>query len=153
MSDDVTRSPYVPSLEQILTVQAELARLPQTELSTEHLFAEGLYVRICHIPAGVMYTGKIQAKEHIFAILKGATHVWTDEGMRTLSAGEVIVGQPGAKRIGIALSDCTAMTVHHTHLSDLDEIERELIVPEDLKLFDARNRLISLPSPDEEKLS
>jgi hypothetical protein len=137
-------NPHVPDLAQIMTVQSELAKLPQVELETEHLFAEGLYTRICRIPAGVVYTGKIQAKSHIFAVLAGSTYLWTDTGMRTLNAGDVIVGQSGAKRIGVALTDCVAMTCHHTNKTDLDEIERDLIVAEDLRLFDARNKLVAL---------
>ena len=66
--------------------------------------------------------------------------------MRTLSAGDVLESQPGTKRVTLAVTDAIGMTVHHTGLTDLDEIEAELIEPDETALFDASNRVKALLS-------
>ena len=61
--------------------------------------------------------------------------------MRRLQAGDVIESKPGTKRVTMAVVDSIGMTVHKTDKTDLDEIEAELIEPDETALFDARNQL------------
>jgi len=127
-----------------MVVQAELAKLPQVEIETNHYFAGGVYCRTTHIPKGMMFTGKIQRRDHIFCVLKGSVYIWTDNGMVTLNAGDVIVAKAGAKRIGYVLEDLICMACYQTDSTDIDEIEREVTVPETLRLFDSSNKLIQI---------
>ena len=41
----------------------------------------------------------------------------------------------------MALTDAIGITIHKTDKTDLDEIEAELIEPEEMALFDAKNEL------------
>jgi hypothetical protein len=43
--------------------------------------------------------------------------------------------------VTFALSDAIGITVHKTDKTDLDEIETELIEPDELALFDSSNKL------------
>ena len=131
----------VPSREAILRLQAEVARLPQVELPTLHFFADGMYCRFLPRPAGMIIVGKVHLKEHFYVVCCGTVRVTTDSGVREVTGPEVIVSSPGTKRAVYAVTDATCMTVHRTDLTDLDDIEREIIEPDETSLFDARNKL------------
>ena len=61
--------------------------------------------------------------------------------MRTLNAGDVVESQPGTKRVTYAVEDSIGVTFHVTDKTDLDDIESELVEPDELSLFDATNKL------------
>lgn len=131
----------VPSREQIDRLQAEMAKLPQAELETEHFFSPGMYLRRVYRPAGTLIVGKVHKKPHFFLCAKGEIIAWTETGMRKLQAGDVVESQPGTKRVTLAVIDSIGVTVHLTDKTDLDEIEQELVEPDDLALFDSSNKL------------
>ena len=132
----------IPSKEQIDKLQAEMVKMPQAELQTEHYFSEGMYCRKLTRPAGTLIVGKIHKKSHFFLCAKGEIIAWTESGMRTLKAGDIIESQPGTKRVTYAISDAIGITVHKTDKTNLDEIEAELIEPDITALFDSSNKLI-----------
>ena len=131
----------IPSKEQIEKLQAEMVKMPQAELQTEHYFSEGMYCRKLTRPAGTLIVGKIHKKSHFFLCAKGEIIAWTESGMRTLQPGDIIESKPGTKRVTYAISDAIGITVHKTDKTDLDEIEAELIEPDDTALFDSSNKL------------
>jgi len=130
-----------PSLEQINRLQAEMVKMPQIELPTEHYFAGGMYCRKVFRPAGTTIVGKVHKKAHLFLCAKGQILAWSETGMRTLNAGDVIESQPGTKRVTYAVEDSIGITFHVTDKTDLDDIESELVEPDELALFDATNKL------------
>jgi len=132
----------IPSKEQIEKLQAEMVKMPQAELQTEHYFSEGMYCRKLTRPAGTLIVGKVHKKSHFFLCAKGEIIAWTESGMRTLKAGDIIESQPGTKRVTYAISDAIGITVHKTDKTNLDEIEAELIEPDITALFDSSNKLI-----------
>lgn len=138
---DLVQAPRAVAREQIVRLQAEMAKLPQAELATEHYFADGMYCRSLFRPAGCLIVGKVHRKEHLYVICAGTVQVTTDEGVREITGPKVIVSSPGTKRAVLALTDATCITVHRTDSTNLDEIEDELIEPEVGALFDANNRL------------
>ena len=131
----------VPSREQIDRLQTEMIKLPQAELVTEHFFSPGMYCRKVTRPAGTLIVGKVHKEPHFFMCTKGEILAWSETGMRRLQAGDVIESKPGTKRVTMAVVDSIGMTVHKTDKTDLDEIEAELIEPDETALFDARNQL------------
>ena len=130
-----------PSLEQINRLQAEMVKMPQIELPTEHYFAGGMYCRKVFRPAGTTIVGKVHKKAHLFLCAKGQILAWSETGMRTLNAGDVVESQPGTKRVTYAVEDSIGVTFHVTDKIDLDDIESELVEPDELALFDATNKL------------
>ena len=130
------------SPELVDAFRKELAKLPQMELVTQHHFADGMYARVCHLPAGTLFVGKVQKKEHFFMITKGFLDVWHEGGIVTMIEGAIVTASPGSRRVGICWEDTIAVTIHRTDKTDLDEIEAETIVPDDeLCFYDARNKL------------
>ncbi|MHB1956630.1 MAG: hypothetical protein ACYCOU_23105 [Sulfobacillus sp.] len=136
MSDLVT----FPSREQIDLLQREMSKLPQITPVTEHYFSEaGMYCRKLSRESGTVIVGKAHKQPHLFICAAGEIRVWSEHGVRTLKAGDVIESQAGTKRVTLALTDAIGITVHKTDKTDLDEIEAELIEPDEAALFDARN--------------
>jgi len=129
------------SRDQIDRLQSEMAVMPQAELVTEHQFSPGIYMRKLFRPAGTLIVGKVHKKPHFFLCAKGEIIAWTEDGMKRLQAGDSIESQPGTKRVTLAVTDAIGITIHRTDLTDLDEIEAELIEPDMTALFDSANKL------------
>ena len=116
-----------PTREQIDALQAELAKLPQATLSLHHYFAQGLYARELQIPAGCALTGMVHKTEHLNILSLGTITVWTEDGMKTVSAPFTMVSRPGTKRVGFAHTDVVWTTIHATEERDIDKLEQELV--------------------------
>ena len=140
LPNDIVQN-FKPNKAQIDRLQAEMVKMPQAELQTEHYFSEGMYCRKVIRPAGTVIVGKIHKKPHFFLCAKGEIIAWTESGMRTLRAGDIVESKPGTKRVTYATEDSIGITFHKTDNTDLDEIEAELIEPDDTALFDSSNNL------------
>lgn len=138
---DVMEIPNVPTKEQIERLQREMVAMPQVELQTEHYFSGGMYCRKLTRPAGTLIVGKVHKKDHFFLCAKGEIIAWSEGGMRHMKEGDVIVSKPGTKRVTLAVTDAIGITFHRTNKTNLDKIEKELIEPDELALFDSSNNL------------
>jgi hypothetical protein len=138
---DIIEKMGIPTQEQILRLQAEMSFLPQVELKTDHYFADGMYCRKLTRPAGTLIVGKVHKKDHFFLCAMGEIIAWTENGMKKLFPGDIIESKPGTKRVTFALTDAIGITFHRTDKTDLDEIEDELIEPDETALFDSSNKL------------
>jgi len=131
----------IPTREQIERLQAEMVKLPQDEVITEHYFSEGMYCRKVFRKAGTLIVGKVHKKPHFFLCAKGEIIAWSEKGMRNLKAGDVIESLPGTKRVTLAVEDSIGITFHKTDKTDLNEIEQELVEYDETALFDSDNKL------------
>lgn len=53
----------IPALkDKVLTLQAEVLKLPQIQLETKHYFADGMYAREVFRPAGCVIVGRVHKK-------------------------------------------------------------------------------------------
>lgn len=111
---------------KIYSAEKYLASLPQTEVEPEHVFADGLYSRKILIPAGNWITGKVHKQSDLNIVVYGHMKILTKNGFREAHGGEQFAGSAGIKQMGFAFEDTLWVTVHHTHLTDLDEIDKEL---------------------------
>jgi quercetin dioxygenase-like cupin family protein len=135
----------VPDAEQINRLQEEISKMPQADgMVTDHFFADGMYSRRVFRKAGTLIVGKVHLKDHFFICTKGEIIAWTENGMKKLSAGDIIECKSGTKRVTLATMDSIGTTVHKTDKTDLDEIEVELIKPDETALFDSSNKLKSI---------
>ena len=138
--------PELVNREQIERLQAEMIKYPQAELQTEHFFSPGMYCRRVYRPAGTLIVGKVHKEPHFFLCAKGEIIAWTENGMKKLQAGDVVESKPGTKRVTLATMDSIGITVHKTDKTDLDEIEAELVEPDETSLFDSGNKLKQIVS-------
>jgi quercetin dioxygenase-like cupin family protein len=135
----------VPNKEEIGRLQEEISKMPQADgMITDHFFADGMYSRRVFRKAGTLIVGKVHLKDHFFICTKGEIIAWTENGMKKLSAGDIIECKSGTKRVTLATMDSIGTTVHRTNKTDLDEIEAELIEPDETALFDSSNKLKSI---------
>ena len=141
--NDLELPEYV-SREQVERLQSEMALMPQAELTTEHHFSPGMYMRKVFRSAGTLIVGKVHKEPHFFLCAKGEIIAWTESGMKRLQAGDVVESKPGTKRVTLAVTDAIGITIHRTDKTDLDEIETELIEPDTTALFDANNDIKKL---------
>jgi quercetin dioxygenase-like cupin family protein len=132
---------HVPTREEILRLQDEMAKMPQAELQTEHYFSQGMYCRKVFRKAGTIIVGKVHKKDHFFMCAQGQIIAWSEKGMVTLNAGDVLCSKSGTKRVTMAVTDAIGITVHKTNKTDLDKIEKELIEPDELALYDSSNNI------------
>ena len=138
---DIQLTSETPTLEQINRLQGEMSKLPQQDLPTEHYFSGGMYCKKLWRPAGTLIVGKVHKKDHFFVCAAGEIIAWSEKGMVTLKAGDIIESKAGTKRVTLAVQDSIGVTVHQTDKTDLEEIEAELIEPDNLAFFDAHNKL------------
>jgi hypothetical protein len=134
--------PAVPTREQIEMLQAQLLKLPQVEPKTTHRFADGMYAREVFRTAGTLIVGKVHKKEHFFVVLAGELTLWTEAGMKRVTAPFIWVSQPGTKRVTYAHTDAIALTVHQVSSRDLESIEAELVEHEVASPFGVGNVLL-----------
>ena len=132
---------FVPSREQINALQSEMVNMPQAELKTDHYFSGGMYCRRVFRSAGTLIVGKIHKEDHLFMCASGQIMAWTEQGMKTLNAGDVVESKAGTKRVTLALTDAIGITIHKTDEKDLEIIEKQLIEPDNLALFDFNNEI------------
>lgn len=121
----VTDGAAAPSRAQIDRLEQFMLAMPQLDLPTKHHLAGGLYARELRIPAGSLLTGRVHRMEHINIVSKGRITAWTEDGMRTVSAGEHLVSRPGTKRVGLTHEDTVWTTIHANpnNLTDIAELE------------------------------
>lgn len=121
-----TRSP-AEMRGKILALEAAMLAQPEllVEFPLEHYFAPGIYMRQMTVPKGGTLTGKIHKTEHLCVLAKGEVSVWTEGGMKRLTAPAVVHSLPGIKRAMHAHEDSVWINVHHnpTNEWDLEKIE------------------------------
>lgn len=113
-------------LDAIFAAEKLLLDYPQVTMNAQHYQIDGVYVRSLFIPKDVILTGRIHNKESIAILAQGSMKVCNGIETKTLTAPHIMIDQPGVKRIGYALEDCTFITVHRTDETELSQIENEL---------------------------
>jgi quercetin dioxygenase-like cupin family protein len=113
--------------DKVNAIEALMAQQPQVDLKVGHYFSEGVYARALEIPAGIQLTGKIHKFEQLNILAKGKMKVLVGDFYKEVEAPFIVVSPPGTKRIAIALEDCVWITVHGTHETDLELIEKTFI--------------------------
>lgn len=121
-------SSYLEAVRQVQHEVAENAEL--IDVPVQHHFAPGVYMRQMDAQAGTLVVSKMHRTEHMNILLKGSLTVATENGIELMTAPCVLKSMPGTKRIGYFHEDSSWITVHPTTETDLDEIEKQVIVPD-----------------------
>jgi hypothetical protein len=124
MISELAQAGCMPS---ILALESVMRGMQQVEMPVEHYFIDGVYLRSLKIPAGTLLTGKIHNKENFSILASGTIRITNGTDSKVISAPYVMTDKPGIKRMGYAETDVTFINVIKTDLTDIDEIERELV--------------------------
>jgi len=115
------------NMPQILEIESIMRGMEQIEMPVKHHFINGVYLRELFIPAGTLLTGKIHNKENFSILASGTIRITNGTDSMIISAPHVMSDKPGIKRMGYAETDVVFINVIKTDLTDIDEIERELV--------------------------
>lgn len=115
----------------------QLKELDQIECPVVHRFAPSCYLREITMPKHSIVIGKIHATEHFNIILKGeCTVIYADGSKHHYKAPETFTSLAGVQKVVLMHEETVWQTVHVTDLTDLEEIEKEVIAEsyDDLKI-------------------
>lgn len=124
---DIQNKTYI---DVVCDVQQQVGELPQIELPVFHHFAPHVYMRQMDAPAGSIVVSEMHKTEHFLIFLKGSVSIITENGIEYIQAPRIIRSMPGTKRIGYFHEDTSCMTIHPTDSKDIDEIRKQVIVPD-----------------------
>ncbi len=109
--------------DKIQLLEDQMKQLPQISIQPDHFFCKGLYARSLVHPAGVLITGKVHKKEHMFMLVSGDITVWTEDGMKRIRGPYLVKSLPGTKRVAYAHVDSLVIAFVPTDMSENDSIE------------------------------
>jgi len=141
-------------------LQAEMLKFPvRDDIVTNHMFADGMYLREYIQPPDVLCVSKVHKKENFFIVTRG--RAWISDGENPaieVESGVIWITKPGTKRAVLTKSEgVTIVTVHRVNGErNMAKIERKLTVPDSTEAFDFNNKpkpgfLIEQPVPQLEE--
>ncbi len=116
------------SLAQIERVEGELLRRPQVDAPVLHRFAPGVYLRTIIMPAGCDVIGHEHTTEHFNVVLRGRALVLCEGRVEIVQAPAVFVSGAGVRKVLHILEEMEWATIHPTRETDLEKLEKALIV-------------------------
>ena len=136
MSKELTKS-VKEKRKQILDFEATLLSMQDQDgvylgdnhkHPLKHVFAEGIYLRELRLEAGTTIVGKIHKTKHLNTLAKGECLVITTEREKHIEAPCTFESVEGEQKAILAITDVVWQTYHVTDKTDLNEIERDVIV-------------------------
>ena len=113
---------------RILIEKVKSGELIEQDCPVTHRFSPGLYLREIFMPEGTRIIGKIHATEHFNVVLTGECTVITAEGFEKITAPHTFISKAGVQKVVVVHKDCRWQTLHVTDKTDLEEIEKDVIV-------------------------
>lgn len=125
----------------VAKLRAEVVKMEQIEPATEHFFVPGMYCRRVFRKAGTVVIGKVHKYPHFFMCIAGEIAVYSDDKVTILKPGDVLECRVGTQRATYALTDAVGVTVHKSELTDIGELEAELVEDDLLSMYGPGNKL------------
>lgn len=101
-------------------LEIELLKMPQANHGLEHLFTDGLYIRVATIQKGTLFTTPIYNEECVLTMLKGKLLIITEKSAGIVDPPSFVLTEKGTKRAILALEDVLAHTIHPNPTNDRD---------------------------------
>lgn len=121
----------VKDTTDLMNLQRAFEKLPQLDIQFIHHFSDHVYVRERRAKADTLIIGKRHRYATCSILLEGELSVYDGEKVKRYSAPHIFNSIAGAKRMTYSHTDTTLITIHPTTSTDLDEIEKTFIIPED----------------------
>lgn len=97
------------------------------EPEMKHFICNGIYAREMTAPKDATLVGEIHLKPCLNTISKGSILVFTESGVKTITAPHTFISPAGTKRAGYVLEEVTWTTYHATEETELENIRREVV--------------------------
>ena len=85
---------------QIENLQAELLKMPQADIVTEHTFLPGIYERKITVPPWTVLTGAEHKTDYKIKLEKGTIAVNVEDKVKIMTAPMEFEAKAGAQRVG-----------------------------------------------------
>ena len=108
-------------------LEGQLLNLPQVECPLVHKFANGVYYREIHMPAGAFIIGQQHKTEHFNIILSGRASVLIDGVVQQIKAPDSFISGVGVRKVLFIHEDMRWVTIHPTDITDVDKLEALLV--------------------------
>jgi hypothetical protein len=116
-------------IEKVQTLEYLIKEQPQSVYELNEYLAGGVYEREIKVPANEAITGEIHLTEHLAKLVSGTMLIYDGEETGEFTGPKTFVSHPGAKRLGITLTDCVFSTYHYVgDKTDFTEIKQSLVV-------------------------
>lgn len=98
----------------------------------KHHFGPDVYMRQMDAKARTLVISKMHSTEHFNILLKGAASLITEDGIKDVYAGQIMLSKAGTKRIGYFHEDSSWLTIHPNTLNETntEKLEDDLTIPE-----------------------
>lgn len=117
----------INALRQEMIKEIKLGGLTKTDAPIKHYHANGLYGRRMYVDAGTTIISKVHLTQHFTIALKGTCTVLSETGKKfVVTAPDVWVSEIGTYRAIYCHDDVEWLTVHHTELTDVEQIEHQI---------------------------
>lgn len=130
--------------KKIQALEAELLKMPQAGIVTEHIFKRGVYERKIIIPAWTVLTGAEHKTDYKVRLEKGTIAVNTDDGVKVLTAPLEFDAKAGMQRAGrVFEQEVIWVDVYSNpdNCTDLAKLETRLYVVPECGLADSRTNI------------
>jgi len=107
--------------------EAIIATGEPVEMPLKHTFTDGMYIREIFMPAGTLLTSRIHKTNHPFVVTRGKCIVYDGNKIETITAPHTGITEPGTRRLLYIEEDTNWITYHATKLTNVDEIENEIL--------------------------
>ena len=118
-------------MKDIIKLENSIKEYEQVEIEVIHKFTNDMYIRQAIIPKDMLIVGKRHRYETLNILLKGKMIIYDGTESIEVAAPFLVVSKPYTKKAGIALEDSIWCNIHVTTSKDLEEIEKEFIIPEE----------------------
>jgi len=113
--------------DSVWKLQSAVLQMPQSEITTNHFWSNGMYIREMIMPKGMLVIGKVHKQDHFIVLTQGSVQVSDEHGSRTIMQGDVVKAYKGTKRALLALEDSRWLNIHRAENTDLEQLEEELV--------------------------
>ena len=138
--DNIARRNDIVDLERVIQGMDE--NLGEDPFPLIHHFVKGCYAREILLPKDSTVVGKIHKHEHFIIFLSGDVTISSEHGTERINKPGIAISPMGVKRAVYAHEESRIITIHLTDETELEKIEREVIVEDFAELI----------TPDEVKL-
>ena len=134
----------LPMSGKVQALEAELLKMPQADIVTEHTFLPGVYERKITIPPWTVLTGAAHKTDYYVRLEKGTIAVNTEDGVKVFTAPFEFAAKAGMQRAGrVFEEDVVWVDIYDNsdNCTDMAVLEDRLYAVPECGLADSRTEI------------